>query len=101
MSVETSQEQNVDSRPSSDRKIDSPEEFKSTHHPKIETRLKGIPKFKRSIYLRSVSEGRSRSVNIKAFCQMCVGYDETRNSIRNCTDIACPLYQVRPYQEKK
>lgn len=34
---------------------------------------------------------------IKAMCLSCVGYD--RNSIKNCTGYACPLWSYRPFQE--
>jgi hypothetical protein len=38
----------------------------------------------------------SRTAAIKAFCQECCGYN--RETIRECTAIACPLYAFRPYQ---
>lgn len=44
-------------------------------------------------------EGRSKQAGIKAFCLECIGYDRT--AIRNCTAPACPLYEVRPFQEHK
>jgi hypothetical protein len=35
---------------------------------------------------------------IKAFCLVCVGFE--RESIKNCTSLACPLWKYRPFQEK-
>lgn len=49
-------------------------------------------------YLRAM-KGRSPRAAIKANCAMCMGWDDWRNGVRNCTDPACPLYEYRPYQE--
>lgn len=40
---------------------------------------------------------KSRKNAIKAFCGMCNGYD--RDAITNCADLACPLYNFRPFQK--
>ncbi len=41
--------------------------------------------------------GKSREAGVKAFCQMCLGWEEYRKGINECTDMACPLYPYRPY----
>jgi len=56
-------------------------------------KLKIIPSSMRSTYRKSAT---SRSAAIKAFCQECTVY--TREHIRECTAVACPLYAFRPYQ---
>ena len=44
-------------------------------------------------------EGKSFPACVKAQCQMCMGWSDVVNAIRNCTDTACPLYPKRPYQK--
>jgi hypothetical protein len=46
---------------------------------------------------RAFSGEASPRTAIKAMCLTCVGYD--RNSIKNCTGYACPLWQYRPFQD--
>jgi len=41
---------------------------------------------------------KSKAEAIKAFCLQCVDYRYKR--VKFCTAKTCPLYQVRPYQEK-
>ena len=36
---------------------------------------------------------------IAAMCAQCVGYDEVKESIRDCRGASCPLYSYRPYQK--
>lgn len=40
----------------------------------------------------------SLRASINAFCWECIG--ENVDDIRNCTAENCPLYRVRPYQNK-
>lgn len=61
----------------------------------VAERRKQIPKLYRSIYDRAVA-GKSRKACINAQCLECVG--RLRTEITECTDIACPLWTVRPYQ---
>lgn len=42
---------------------------------------------------------KSLRLSINAFCWECIG--ENVKDIRYCTATNCPLYEVRPYQEKK
>ncbi len=49
-------------------------------------------------YLKA-TEGNSRDAAIRAFCYECMGYDAGyRESIKNCTDVGCPLYPYRPHK---
>lgn len=48
-------------------------------------------------YLKAM-RGRSMAAGVKAFCQMCMGWEDFRPGIRNCTDPACPLFAYRPYR---
>ena len=59
-----------------------------------------MPKTARKTYLQAF-DGKSFPAAIRAFCHMCVGWDDMVNGIRNCTDLACPLYAKRPYQRDK
>jgi hypothetical protein len=53
-------------------------------------------------YLRSVSPRHGPKQAIRAFCAMCFGWDSGfRESIQGCTDPACPLFTLRPYQSAK
>lgn len=36
---------------------------------------------------------------IAAMCAQCVGYDEVKESIRDCRGASCPLYSYRPHQK--
>jgi hypothetical protein len=62
-----------------------------------EQRLKRMPVSCQATYKAALA-GRSRAKGVKAFCQMCMGYE--RKLVRNCTDLGCPLYPYRPYQTK-
>ncbi len=63
---------------------------------KINQRLSQIPKAYRRIYKQAVT-GKSLRAAVNAQCLMCCGYQ--RKEVTLCTDLACPLYAVRPYQE--
>lgn len=65
--------------------------------PKVRERLALIPKAYQATYRRAMG-GKSY---LKAHCQMCVGWEDVVNGIRNCTDPACPLYAKRPYQARE
>jgi hypothetical protein len=41
---------------------------------------------------------KSKADSIKAFCLQCVGFRYKR--VTNCSSPSCPLYKVRPYQNK-
>jgi hypothetical protein len=58
-------------------------------------RRAGIPKAYRKTYDKAV-KGKSLRAAVNAQCQECVFYQI--DEIRNCSDLACPLYAVRPYQ---
>jgi len=68
----------------------------SQRQAQIEQRRCEIPKSYRGIYDRAV-RGRSLRAAINAFCLECVCWQ--RKEITLCTDLACPLFAVRPYQE--
>ncbi len=61
----------------------------------IQRRLKAIPKLYKPVYQRAV-KGKSLRACINAQCLECVMW--VRNEITLCTDTACPLWAVRPYQ---
>lgn len=63
--------------------------------PSIVARMEEMPKTRRMTYLEAM-KGKSKTAAIKAFCEMCVGWD--RNEVRECTSPACPLYEYRPYK---
>jgi hypothetical protein len=68
---------------------------------KIDKRMAEMPKQYRNCY-KNAMDGRHRAAGIKAFCQMCVGWDKTTISdIKNCTDPACPLFPYRGYKTPK
>ncbi len=63
---------------------------------KITLRRNRMPSAYRGIYDRAVS-GQSLRAAVNAQCLECVGW--MKNEIRECTDAACPLFAVRPYQD--
>jgi hypothetical protein len=63
----------------------------------IEERRAIVPKCFRGIYDKAV-RGRSLRAAVNATCLECLCW--ATNPIRNCSDKACPLYAVRPYQER-
>lgn len=63
---------------------------------KISERRAQMPRAYRATYDRAVG-GKSLRAAINSFCLECVCWQITE--IRDCTDVACPLYAVRPYQE--
>ena len=62
---------------------------------KIAIRHAQIPRAYRATYNRAV-KGRSLRAAINAQCLECVCWQ--RKEVALCTDLACPLYAVRPYQ---
>ena len=61
----------------------------------VEQRRAQMPRSYRATYDKAVS-GRSLRAAINSFCLECICWQI--EEIRNCTDLACPLYAVRPYQ---
>jgi hypothetical protein len=61
----------------------------------IAERLKQMPRKYRATYRRAV-EGKSLRACINAQCLECVGWQS--GEVTRCTDLGCPLYAVRPYQ---
>ena len=64
----------------------------------ITERQSGIPKSYLKTYNKAV-KGKSLRASINAQCQECCGYQV--KEIRHCTDLACPLYAVRPYRSSQ
>ena len=62
-------------------------------------RLQEMPESCRRTYAKAI-RGRSSAAGIRAFCQMCIGWQGCSVGVRNCTDHACPLYPYRPYRDK-
>ena len=62
---------------------------------KIAERREQMPRSYRAYYDKAVS-GKSLRASINSFCLECVCWQI--EEIRKCTDLACPLYAVRPYQ---
>jgi hypothetical protein len=55
-----------------------------------------IPKAYRGIYEKAL-RGKSLRAAVNAQCLECVCWQ--RKEVTLCTDLDCPLYAVRPYQE--
>lgn len=68
----------------------------STQTAQVEERALEMPSPCLKTYIRAM-RGKSREAGLKAFCQMCLGWEEYRKGINECTDLACPLYPYRPY----
>ena len=64
----------------------------------VARRLAAMPQSHRNTYRRAVT-GKSLRAGVTAFCAECVGYD--REAVRTCPAVACPLWRVRPWQQKR
>ena len=64
---------------------------------RITDRVAEMPRICRGTYVKAM-KGDSPTSGIKAFCSMCMEWDEYRVAVRDCTDPACPLYPYRPYR---
>ena len=64
----------------------------------LDHRLSQIPQAYRQTYRKAV-KGNSLRASINAMCQECCGWQ--RVEIHLCTDLGCPLYATRPYQQLK
>jgi hypothetical protein len=62
---------------------------------RIGERREQMPRSYRATYDKAVS-GKSLRAAINSFCLECVCWQI--EEIRNCSDLGCPLYAVRPYQ---
>jgi hypothetical protein len=69
-----------------------------TQEVQIRDRLLKMPKTCVRTYLTAM-RGKSAKSGIRAFCQFCLGWEDYRVGVRNCTDAACPLFSFRPYQK--
>jgi hypothetical protein len=67
--------------------------------PSEEQCLEAMPISMRNTYRKAMG-GRSRTMAVKAMCQMCVGWENARAVIRECADVGCPLYPYRPYVDR-
>ena len=66
-----------------------------TRQEQIAERRKQMPRSYRANYDKAV-KGKSLRAAINAQCLECVCW--TTKEVRLCTDLACPLYAVRPYR---
>lgn len=72
-----------------------------------ESRVKqifNIPLRYRLAYVRSLGFLRthiSKALSAKMKCYECVGFEEVRNRIGDCTARLCPLWIHRPFQDRK
>ena len=66
-----------------------------TREEQIAERRAQIPSKYRAIYDRAV-KGKGLRAAVDAQCLECVCYKS--DEVRNCTDLACPLWAVRPYR---
>lgn len=55
---------------------------------------------KTAVFYMAYQQGRA-SAAIKAKCLDCCGMEDVSNRIRDCEASGCPLWRVRPYQDKK
>lgn len=69
-----------------------------TREEQIAERRAQMPRSYRATYDKAV-KGKSLRAAINSFCLECVCWQI--EEIRNCTDLACPLYAVRPYQSSQ
>jgi len=67
----------------------------SKRETQIAKRRADMPRSYRACYDKAVS-GKSLRAAINSFCLECVCWQI--EEIRQCTDLACSLYAVRPYQ---
>lgn len=70
-------------------------DIKEKRQEQIAERRKQMPRAYRATYNRAV-KGRSLRAAVNAQCLECVCWQ--RKEVTLCTDLACPLYAVRPYQ---
>lgn len=68
-----------------------------TQKEQIAERRAEIPDIHKANYDKAM-RGKSLRAATKAFCLMCVCWQ--KEEVRNCTDLACPLYPYRPYKTK-
>ena len=61
--------------------------------------ISGAPVTYRGILERAFRGEASPRQAIKAQCLICVGFH--REDVRTCSSSSCPLWDYRPYQEKK
>ena len=66
-----------------------------TREEQIAERRAQIPRKYRAIYDRAI-KGKGLRAAINAQCLECVAW--ISDEVRNCTDLACPLWAVRPYR---
>lgn len=64
-------------------------------------RLENIPKKYRLLVVKAMARKLSPRKSIKVKCYDCVGYEDVRNMIRDCTVKTCPLHSQRPFQEEE
>jgi len=58
-----------------------------------------VPEKYRVLYHKAMKGTASPRQAIKSFCQRCVCYENAPEEIRGCSDVNCPLWAYRPYQD--
>jgi hypothetical protein len=64
----------------------------------LEKMVAQIPLQHRLGYLRAIAGLASPRQEIKAYCLMCVSWE--RQEVAQCTNVLCPHYLSRPYQDR-
>lgn len=64
----------------------------------LNRRLETVPLRYRAAQIKAMQKRLSPRQAIAQTCRECVGFEETRERIKNCTSFMCPINAYRPYQ---
>jgi hypothetical protein len=59
--------------------------------------IRSVPSIYRYKYHKALN-GESKAEALRVKCYECVGFEDVKNRVGNCTVWKCPLWQFRPYQ---
>ena len=60
----------------------------------------GVPTLYQGRLMKALLGELSAKAAIRAHCEQCVGWEDTKPRVGGCTTYACALHAYRPYQEK-
>lgn len=65
---------------------------------RIELAIADTPPLYQPLYRRAMEGKASPRAAIKAACYRCMGFEDVRNQIAECSSRTCPLWEYRPYK---
>ncbi len=74
------------------------EALRLTKPPRVMAMIEGCPALYRNRYMKALLGELSPNEERRAFCEACVGWEDTKRSVGGCKSLGCVHWLKRPYQ---